>query len=259
MNRKEPIRVLVFGETGTGKTSLCNELTGEKKPVSDKAVGVTFQSQNYLPFIYHGESYIITDTVGLSESNKGTVGAVESFKNLLTLIKESKDGFNMIIHVGRGRITQSFYNNYKFFVEMFTRKEIPVIFVQTACENSEPMSLWVEENRHFYEEQGFEYRCIIATCFAETQIPDFKSRYDRLRHESKEMLLASIEKYALDKPKKIYHTNTLIKFIKRLWNGLCEFFDIKSWQVSINRALFELLRKMGFSEEEAKDITNQNG
>lgn len=35
----EPIRVLVFGTTGTGKTSLCNALTGGNEKVSDAAQG----------------------------------------------------------------------------------------------------------------------------------------------------------------------------------------------------------------------------
>ncbi len=260
MDNKEPIRVLVFGETGTGKTSLCNELSGEKKPVSNQAIGVTFQSQNYLPFIYHNESYIITDTVGLNESDKGTVRATESFKNLLNLIKQSKSGFNIIVHIARGRITKSLFDNYKFFVETIMQNKVPVILVQTACENIEPMSLWVEENKHFYEDQGLNYKCILATCFAETQIPDFKPRYDRLRFESRELVLTNIEKYALDRPFIIYKdSKSLVRFTKKLWNGLCEFFEIKSWKVSINKSLYELLRRMGFSEDEANDITSQNG
>ncbi len=260
MKQKEPIRVLVFGETGTGKTSLCNALSGEKKPVSNKAVGVTFQSQNYLPFIYHNESYIITDTVGLNESDKGTVKATESFKNLLELIKKSKNGFNIIVHVARGRITKSFSDNYNFFVETVMQEKVPVILVQTGCENTEPMSLWVEENKLFYESHGFKYKSIIASCFAETEIPDFKPRYDRLRNESKESVLFNIEKYALEQPVILYKgSNGLVRFVKRLWNGVCEFFEVPAWKASINKSLYELLRRMGFSEEEAEEITNQNG
>lgn len=260
MGQKEPIRVLVFGETGTGKTSLCNALSGEKKPVSSQAVGVTFQSQNYLPFIYHNESYIITDTVGLNESDKGTVKATEAFKNLLELIKNSKNGFNLMVHVARGRITKSFNDNYKFFVEIIMQEKVPVILVQTGCENTEPMSLWVEENKLFFEHQGFKYKSIIASCFAETQIPDFKPRYDKLRNESKETVLFNIEKYALERPFILYKDSKgLIRVIKRLWNGLCAFFEVPDWKVKINKSLYELLRRMGFSKDEAEEITNQNG
>jgi predicted GTPase len=65
MSKNEPFRILIFGETGTGKTSACNALSGQCKPTSSRAVGVTFQSQDYLPFIRNDKSYIITDTVCL--------------------------------------------------------------------------------------------------------------------------------------------------------------------------------------------------
>lgn len=256
---KGPIRVLVFGETGTGKTSLCNTLSNQVKPVSDRAVGVTFQSQEYLPFIRHNKSYILIDTVGLNEGDQGTVRSTEAFKNLLSLIRKSEYGYNIFVHVARGKITKSLHDNYKFFAETVAQKKIPVILVVTGCENKEPMSLWEDENRLFFEKQGFEYKEIIATCFAETQIEDFIPRYEKLRAESKERLLASIENYALEKPEVFYRgTRGFVKFMKRLWNGLCELIDTPSWKAALNKSIYELLKRMGFSDEEAKDLTNEN-
>ena len=69
------IRVLIFGSTGTGKTSLCNSLTGQKMKATSSARGNTFETHTYQPFELDGKRIYVTDTVGLDESDKGTVPA----------------------------------------------------------------------------------------------------------------------------------------------------------------------------------------
>lgn len=258
MKTNEPIRILVFGETGTGKTSLCNALSGQKMPTSDRAVGVTFHSQNYLPFTRHDCPFILTDTVGLNEGDKGTVTATEAFKNLLELVRKSENGYNIFIQVAHQKITKSLCDNYKFFVETVAQKKIPVILVVTGCENIEPMSLWEEQNRHYYEEQGFDYKNILATCFAETVIPDFKPRFDGLRLESKIKVLSTIEQYALEEPYKLYEQNNgFISLLKRIWNGFCDYIEAENWKITISKTLLNLLLRIGFNEKEAKELAEK--
>lgn len=258
MTTTEPIRILVFGETGTGKTSACNALSGQKMPTSNSAVGVTFQSHNYLPFIKGDNSYILTDTIGLNESDKGTVKATEAFKNLLELIKNSSNGYNLLIHVARGRITKSLQDNYKFFVETVAQKKIPVILIVTNCEGIEPMSLWEEENRVHFEKQGLDYMEVIATCFGETEIQDFKPRFDRLRKESSERVMAAVEKYAKVNAVPLYKKeNGFLSFLKRLWNGLCELYDVSEWKIRVNESIINLLLRVGFNKDEAEKLAKK--
>ncbi|RKH81782.1 GTP-binding protein, partial [Corallococcus praedator] len=138
----QPIRVLVFGTTGTGKTSLCNELTGGNQRVSDAAQGVTFKSYTYKELeISEGKSLIITDTVGLNESARGSVSSRDAVKALIKLLRDSEEGYNLLIQVFRiPRITQAEESNYEFFVKTITQAKIPAILVATGCENLEPMS-----------------------------------------------------------------------------------------------------------------------
>lgn len=255
---KEPIRILVFGETGTGKTSVCNSLSNEYKPVSDQAVGVTFQSQNYLPFIFNEDSYILTDTVGLNEGDNGTVKATAAFKNLLELINNSKNGYNILVQVMRGRITKSLCDNYKFFVETVADKKIPVILVVTGCENSDPMAKWETENKSHFERAGLEYKSILATCFATSDVKGLKETYEILREESNYKVMNAIVQYSLIDSFRLYKNERgLVRILKHLWNGVCELFEIDSWKVKINDSLRNLLIRVGFTEREATDLADK--
>ena len=73
------LRVLVFGTTGIGKTSLCNALTGRSRPTGNGARGVTAKSHICAPFSYKGAKIQFIDTVGLHESSSGTVPAEDAF------------------------------------------------------------------------------------------------------------------------------------------------------------------------------------
>lgn len=100
------LKVVVFGSTGAGKTSLCNVLSGHEMPASDSARGVTFQSFEFPPFEYGGHTVTLTDTVGLNESEKGHIRPIEAVQQLVDLIKRSADGYHLLVHVMRApRIT----------------------------------------------------------------------------------------------------------------------------------------------------------
>jgi len=55
MNPKQTVRVLVFGATGTGKTSLCNVLSGRSRPTDGGAKGVTEKTHLYAAFEANGQ------------------------------------------------------------------------------------------------------------------------------------------------------------------------------------------------------------
>jgi predicted GTPase len=159
------IRVLVFGATGTGKTSLCNALTGKSRPTDNGAKGITAKSHLY-PAFQTGECKIeIIDTVGLHESSHGTVPAEQAVVELIELLEKARDGFSLLVHVTRAsRITKEHDDDYMFFVEKMTQGSIPVILAVTGCENEHPMTSWVERNQEAFAR--FAYKELVPTCFA---------------------------------------------------------------------------------------------
>src|SRR4051812_6751705 len=116
------IRVLVFGATGIGKTSLCNALTGKARPTDSGARGITAKSHLYPPFQYGDSKIEVIDTVGLHESSDGTVPADKAVVELIQLLEKARDGFSLLVHVARAsRITQEQDEDYTFFVEKMSQ------------------------------------------------------------------------------------------------------------------------------------------
>ena len=50
-------KILIFGSSGVGKTSLLNTITGENHNASSKANGCTFETSYYKPFSF-GDGYL---------------------------------------------------------------------------------------------------------------------------------------------------------------------------------------------------------
>lgn len=241
-------RVLVFGSTGTGKTSLCNELTGNEMPANSSARGNTFETHTFPPFEEQGNTFILTDTVGLNESSRGTVPAGEAAEQLVKLLAESRDGFSILVHVFRiPRITDAHDRNYEFFVNEMTQRSIPVILVATGCENEQPMSAWGDANSRVFAESGFDYRAIVATCFSKGG--KFERSYAPMRRKSRQDVLGAIVRHSLREPQAIYGTEATGGFdqvLTRIWN---KFIDIaglpQKYRKKLNESGVQLLIRLG--------------
>lgn len=240
------IRILVFGATGTGKTSLCNSLTGRSRPTDNGAKGITAKSHIYPAFQFDNSRIEIIDTVGLHESKHGTVPAEEAVVELIELLKKARDGFSLLVHVTRAsRITKEHDDDYLFFVEKMTQGNIPVILAVTGCENDHPMTSWVERNQEAFKR--FAYKELVPGCFA-TGGP-MEGFYAPLRSLSREHLLRSIVQYALDEPGKLYGEGTSSTFneaLTRIWNEFVTIAGLPSkYRRQVNESVYALMKRMG--------------
>ena len=228
------LRVLVFGSTGTGKTSICNALTGHERPVADSAVGVTFSSFVFPAIHFEGHYIEFTDTAGLNESDKGRVKPAAAVQQLVELIKHSADGFNLLIHV-----MQAHCDNYEFFVKELTQKTVPCILVVTGCENSDPMSAWADENKPEFEKQGFDYRDVVATCFASGG--RFESVYAPLRDESRAAVLKGIVAHYTAAKRLYQDEQGFFQVLKRAWNWVCRWLGHPDLEIVVNTGIKKML------------------
>ncbi|OXA48986.1 immune-associated nucleotide-binding protein 3-like isoform X1 [Folsomia candida] len=119
--------VVLFGESGSGKSSTVNLLLGqEAAKVSDRAVGCTFKFEKYAT-----ENYNLFDTVGLSEGSRGTMSQTSAVKQLITLLKSLEGGVSLLVFVmENGKITKSLDENYKLFVEAICMKKVPSLLLE---------------------------------------------------------------------------------------------------------------------------------
>ncbi|KAH7888942.1 P-loop containing nucleoside triphosphate hydrolase protein [Phlebopus sp. FC_14] len=152
----EPKNVVVFGESGVGKSSLINMVAGRSlAQTSSGVLGCTFQHTKYEVDI-HDRRYVIWDTAGLDEGTQGTVPAEQAEANLKLLLREliKANGIDLLIYCVRGfRIRKALLNNYNIFYSAICRKKVPIVVVVTGLENQEEEmeDWWIANEREFTE------------------------------------------------------------------------------------------------------------
>jgi len=247
-----PLNIIVFGETGAGKSSIVNMLVGsEVAPISSKAVGCTFQSASYFANI-GGSEFTLHDTVGLGESEKGTVPAKDAVVNLYSLIRSLDDGVSLLIYCVRGpRVKHDTVKNYTMFYEVFCQKQVPVVIVVTGLENEEPtMESWWVENEASYTKAGMSFwghACITAT----------RGKSDRFRAEYKESAKSVkelIQRSCRSSPWKMERTSWFSTVVKSTWNKFASVFDLPL--ATVSRTLTYALTLIGIPKNEAEIVAN---
>ncbi|KAJ7577142.1 hypothetical protein C8J56DRAFT_971216 [Mycena floridula] len=169
---EKPKNVIVFGETGTGKSSVVNMLADnlypEQAKVSDSLDGVTFEASCYRRRI-DGETYNIYDTVGLSEAHRGTVNPQDGIRALRRLMRDLKDGIHLLVLVTQGpHIKPTAEKNYKMFYEIFCDKKVPIVLLVTHMEDvvAEGQLAWWVKNGPVLEKKNMRFNgraCITAS------------------------------------------------------------------------------------------------
>src|SRR5258708_37428831 len=110
------VNVILFGETGSGKSSIINMLAGSNvAETSSRARDCTFEHQT-VPIQVHGRSLNISDTAGLNEGEGGAVDSKTAMAQLYKLIVSLDGGVNLLMFCMRGpRIKNVMHQNWKLF------------------------------------------------------------------------------------------------------------------------------------------------
>jgi len=160
-----PVNVIIFGESGVGKSSIINMLMGEPvAAVSNQAVGCTYASNKFRATIV-GKEVMLYDTAGLNEAEAGTVSPEQAIQNLRSLVKDLKT-VNLLVYCIRGtRFRKIVADNYKIFCNTICGgdRKVPVVLVITGLENEENMDDWWKDNEVDFDEMEFRaHACITA-------------------------------------------------------------------------------------------------
>ncbi|EFC37768.1 predicted protein [Naegleria gruberi] len=227
-------RVLIFGQSGVGKSSMINALANSKLPVLDGAVGTTFESEEVSFKDSSNQEILLIDTVGLSESATGTSSSIDSFIKLKNLLKKSTCGFNLMIFVTtKDRITGNDKANIELFKTILGDDKVPVIMVVNKSENLEDCenmvldlesNQWVTKNLLYIEQvYGKDcFACIKSTSFPCTKGDDltFSEEEKKLVSEaSRRIVLAMINKYSSKESVVLIRSSQdLFSKLVRMWN-----------------------------------------
>ena len=159
--------VIVFGETGAGKSSVVNMLKGDKEaPMSNGTAGQTSRTPS-LKGWFPNLPFRIFDTVGLNEGTAGTVALEVAVERLFGLIQNLDHGVNLLVYVMHApHVKDTVQKNYKMFSELFFQGRVPVVIVITGLENEDDMDVWWDQNWGPFRDNGMifsGYACITAT------------------------------------------------------------------------------------------------
>lgn len=156
--------ILIFGSTGTGKSTLVNHITGSNLTTSNRATGVTLSSTEESKR-HNDVDYRIIDTAGLNEGINGTVKHIDALTNLVRLLNKTEGGLNLMVMVTKGKIVQTTIENYRLFVEVMTSNKVPTIIVQTNLDDEVNPCDWVKKNWGAFKDQNLNALEVVGTAF----------------------------------------------------------------------------------------------
>ncbi|KAG2137385.1 uncharacterized protein EDB93DRAFT_763109 [Suillus bovinus] len=164
----DPCNIVIFGETGAGKSSLINLIVGPGiAPASCDAEGCTVETKEYLyDLAIHSKTLKVKffDTVGLGEGPEGKVPdkkARRLLKNLLRRLMK-QDGIHLLMHCIDGKkqgtkAIKALCRHYEL-CSFEVKKRVPIVLVVTRLENIEPeMEQWWKNNESFISEHNMTF------------------------------------------------------------------------------------------------------
>jgi tRNA U34 5-carboxymethylaminomethyl modifying GTPase MnmE/TrmE len=161
----DSLNIILFGETGVGKSSVINLIAGEQVAgTSSDAVGCTMSSTLH-EFSIKGRQFHIWDTVGLEEPTMGVNGYLPAIEKSIELIQRlsSQSGVDLLLMCIRGnRLTATTQSNYRLFYEGLCGSKVPIAFVITHLEWEDDMEDWWTRNVKHVE--NFGMKCAGHAC-----------------------------------------------------------------------------------------------
>ncbi|KIJ06753.1 hypothetical protein PAXINDRAFT_40970, partial [Paxillus involutus ATCC 200175] len=241
--------VIIFGETGAGKSSVVNLLAeADVAKISSTSMGCTFQSSSY-PVIITGSLFTIFDTAGLNEGDPKTMNKSNAIRQLYQLITSLKGGVSLLLFCMRApRIRESHVQNWRLFHEMICAEKVPIAIIITGLENEEgSMDNWWVKNRDNFEHHGMRpagHACVTAT--KGKKKGDNQYLFAEEYAESREKVQKLIVKCALQKPWAVPKIRWFVET-----GILCFKNEI------MGKEVFQMMERCGMSEEDAKELARE--
>ena len=179
------VNIVLFGETGVGKSSVINLIAGHRvASVSPDADGRTLSSKRY-SFPVGGRAFHIWDTAGLEQPEMGAVGYMAAIEGALALIHElaQQGGVDLLLFCMRGnRVTATTQSNYRLFYEVLCRSRVPIALVITHLEREPDMNAWWARNLPSLEKYGIKpagHACVTGLP-THGKYPESKANIERM-------------------------------------------------------------------------------
>ncbi|KAF9441410.1 hypothetical protein P691DRAFT_791374 [Macrolepiota fuliginosa MF-IS2] len=224
-HRDDTPNIILFGETGVGKSSVVNMLSEKDVAVvSNDVTGCTFGSVDYGININGGE-YVLWDTAGLNEDEAGSVPGDQALRNLRDLVWKLKEGVSLLVYCIRGtRYRDILKVNYDLFTDIICQGKVPVVVVVTGLENEERMDDWWKDNEAGLSNHGVNFKdhaCVTTTRGKKSK--DGMYLFQREYDSSKDAVKRLISTNCLQPP--IWIANSDLQWIERISERIERYYD----------------------------------
>ncbi|KAG2106587.1 uncharacterized protein F5147DRAFT_614278 [Suillus discolor] len=171
--------IVIFGETGVGKSSVINLMAGQQiAHISPDAPRCTLHWTEYQITFENGTRYRVFDTASLEEPRLGTGAYPPTLLNAYNLINNLKEhgGVNLLLFCIRGgRVTATMQSNYRLFFEFFCEERVPLVLVVTNLEREPRMEDWYRRNAGQLEKYNIRsagHACLTAANLLDGRLRD---------------------------------------------------------------------------------------
>jgi len=265
--KSEPAKkILVFGTTGVGKTSLLSALSKQNLEISTGDIcGVTFDYKE-IKVTYDGKNYVFLDTVGMNEGKGGKINPEEAVNKLILLLKKCKTegGINLIIFVTHYKVTEITKSNFDLVVSKLTGQRVPVIYLATHLENAvksaeikymkTELNLWSAQNKPALIQRDMIADKYVGSCFlvrgSTSETPVVKN----LVAASTDLVWEAIQVYSSKDPIDFITPTGIWSIIVQIIKKFGDLMGIRLDYLLVGN-IWKHLREIGeLSEEEAKNL-----
>ncbi|KAG2036976.1 P-loop containing nucleoside triphosphate hydrolase protein [Suillus americanus] len=186
----ETCNVVIFGETGAGKSSLINLVAGTQTALTScDSMGCTTKTNAYDVSIQNETLKVkLFDTVGLGEGPEGKVPDKDARRDLKKLLRYlmKQTGIHLLMYCVRGvRATKALCRNYDL-IRSEVKERIPIVLVATSLEDKGPeMEEWWRDNERSISDFGMTFAghaCITTATIDKYAEDKLKRRHKQSYH-----------------------------------------------------------------------------
>ncbi|KZP28759.1 hypothetical protein FIBSPDRAFT_1039485 [Athelia psychrophila] len=238
------LNVIVFGQTGAGKSSLINMIAGKDAAQTSSDLTIcTFDSQPYDVEVDESLTVTLWDTAGL---NKGSRGDNDTIMRVCELIIRLEKNTILLIFCLRGRIQNDTFDNYQM-VRAICDSTVPMAVVVFGLEREPNRVEWWSRNEVTFRESGMifkDHACVVGIRGTNSNSCIYDKAYDASAIEVK----ALIKRAYLLKPRNQDRQQWLAMVLKNLRTLI-------PWSASETvTQLNQKLKKLDIAKKDRKDI-----
>ncbi|OJA10174.1 hypothetical protein AZE42_01842 [Rhizopogon vesiculosus] len=192
--------VVLFGETGAGKSSVVNLMAGEEMAITSPDMQLCTMTWKEYPMAFDGYKYSVFDTIGLQGPHLEVDDYLDAIVNARNLIMKlvNEGGIDLLLFCVRAgrKVPTTVQNNYRLFHEWLCEKKVPIILVLTGLEAEQNMEDWWTGHKDAFD----KYEISIDGHVCITAANKLNGSHQHLYEESRHLIRKLVREHTHNRP-----------------------------------------------------------